>query len=350
MTVTDATETDLGEPSAESENHFHSVPPLMGPLMEWKPEYGTVDDEGTTHDLGGGAYVYTSPNFTFAVNTLYVATPDGAAVMDSQLLPRHAEQIVADIAERTGEPIRYVTNSHHHPDHIWGNATFVEAGAELVSSHLTARLIDRSAAGDQLFFLGVYGEHFPEAFVVPRTTFVRSRELWLGTTAIQLFEFSDSSTAAGESLDMTFAWLPQSRILHVGDALEPESHTFFADGTSVPDWLVQLHSLRDLVKELGPKVIVPGHGAPGDASLIDTQENYLRTVASMVEDHCSGGDAPLDDDTKAALKADILEAFPGYGNPMLLDLSLDMMQMTGPIAFLNGRPGGGAPLRLPSFR
>ena len=63
-------------------------------------------------------------------------------VVDSQLLPLHAEAVVRDIRARTDAPIRYVTNSHHHPDHVFGNLVFPKAGAELVSSYFTARMID----------------------------------------------------------------------------------------------------------------------------------------------------------------------------------------------------------------
>ena len=91
---------------------------------------------------------------------------------------------------------------------------------------------------------------------------MRSRELWLGKTAVQLFEFTDSTTVSGESVDVTMAWLPQSKVLHVADTVWPGAHTFFADGTSVPDWFIQLGHIRELVNELQPRVIVPGHGAP----------------------------------------------------------------------------------------
>ena len=118
----------------------------------------------------------------------------------------------------------------------------------------------------------------------------QSRELWLGKTAVQLFEFTDSTTVAGESVDVTMAWFPKAKVLHVADAVWPGAHTFFADGTSVPDWFIQLDHLRELVNELKPRVIVPGHGAPGDVGMIDAQERYLRAVARMVEDYCRGGE------------------------------------------------------------
>ena len=136
---------------------FFAAPPMAGPVLEWRPEYGTIDDEGETVDLGGGVYVYSSPDYTLDVNTLYVTTSDGVVVVDSQLLPRHAERVLRDIRARTDAPIRYVTNSHHHPDHVFGNLVFAEAGAELVSSYFTARMIDQSSFWYLMFLQGIFG-------------------------------------------------------------------------------------------------------------------------------------------------------------------------------------------------
>lgn len=328
---------------------FFAAPPIAAPVMPWRPEYGTIDDAGETVDVGGDVYVYCSPDYTVDVNTVYAITPDGVVVLDSQLLPRQAEAVLADIRARTDRPIRYLSNSHHHPDHVFGNLVFQEAGAELVSSYLTARMIDGSAFWYLMFMSGLYGEHLPRGYAVPRKTFVRSHELWLGKTAVQQFEFTDSTTVAGESLDMTMTWFPQARVLHVGDVVWPGSHTFFADGTSVPDWFIQLGHLRELVNELRPRVIVPGHGAPGDAGMIDAQERYLRVVASMVEEYCRGGEVPLTDEAKAKLRQDIRNEFPHHRNHIPLDISLQMLQMLGPVAFLLGRPDGATARRLPSF-
>jgi cyclase len=328
---------------------FFAAPPIAAPVMPWRPEYGTIDDTGETVDVGCDVYVYSSPDYAVDVNTVYAITPDGVIVLDSQLLPRHAEAVLRDIRARTDQPIRYVTNSHHHPDHSFGNQVFAAVGAELVSSYFTARLIDASAFWYLMFLSGMYGEHLPRGYAVPRNTFVRSRELWLGRTAVQLFEFTDSTTVAGESIDMTMAWLPQAKVLHVGDVVWPGSHTFFCDGTSVPDWFIQLGHLRELVSELQPRVIVPGHGAPGDVGMIDAQERYLRAVASMVEDYCRGGEVPLTDEDRDKLRQEIVNQFPEHRNQIPLDISLQMLQMLGPLAFLVGRPDGATARRLPSF-
>ncbi len=328
---------------------FFVAPPMAAPVLPWRPEYGGIEDSGGTVDVGGGVHVYSSPDYALDVNSVFVLTSDGVVVLDSQLLPRHAEAVIREIRARTDQPIRYVSNSHHHPDHTFGNPVFLEQGAELVSSYFTARMIDGSAFWYLMFLSGMWGEHLPSAYAVPRQTFVRSRELWVGRTAVQLFEFTDSTTVAGESVDVTMAWLPQARVLHVADVVWPGAHTFFADGTSVPDWFIQLGHLRELIKDLRPRVIVPGHGAPGDVGMIDAQERYLLAVARMVEDYCRGGEAPLTDEDKVKLRQDIINEFPQHRNHIPLDISLQLLQILGPVAFLVGRPDGTTAARLPTF-
>jgi cyclase len=328
---------------------FFAAPPIAEPVMPWRAEYGSIDDAGETVDVGGDVYVYSSPDYSLDVNTLYTIAPEGVAVLDSQLLPRHAEAVVQGIRDRTDVPIRYVSNSHHHPDHVFGNGVFVEQGAEVVSSYFTARMVDGSAFWYLMFLQGLYGGHLPQGYTVARDTFVRSRELWLGKTAVQLFEFTDSRTVSGESLDVTMAWIPHAKVLHVADTIWPGSHTFFSDGTSVPDWFVQLGHIRELVTELKPRVIVPGHGAPGDVGMIDAQERYLRTVAQLVEEFCRGGEVPLTDDAKPKLRQAIVNEFPNHRNHIPLDISLQLLQMLGPVAFLTGRPDAATAARLPTF-
>ena len=85
-------------------------------------------------------------------------------------------------------------------------------------------------------------------------------------------------------------------------------------------------------------MIVPGHGAPGDVGMIDAQERYLRAVARMVEDYCRGGEIPLTDEAKDKLRQDIVNEFPEHRNHIPLDISLQLLQMLGPIAFLAAGP------------
>src|SRR5215207_4976894 len=129
----------------QTTGEFFAAPPMAAPVLPWRPEYGTIDDVGDVIEVGGDVYVYSSPDYALDVNTVYALTPDGVVVLDTQLLPRHAEAVIQDIHARTDKPIRYVCNSHHLPVHVFGNPAFLAVGAELVSSYFTARMIDSSS-------------------------------------------------------------------------------------------------------------------------------------------------------------------------------------------------------------
>jgi hypothetical protein len=44
-----------------------------------------------------------------------------------------------------------------------------------------------------------------------------------------------------------------------------------------------------------------------------------------------------------------VNAFPDHRNALPLDISLNLLQMVGPLAFLVGRPDGASAGRLPTF-
>ena len=85
------------------------------------------------------------------------------------------------------------------------------------------------------------------------------------------------------------------------------------------------------------------------AGMIDAQERYLTAVSRMVEDYCRGGEVPLDDEAKTKLRQEIVNAFPEHRNQIPLDISLNLIQMVGPMAFLTGRTDGATAARLPTF-
>jgi cyclase len=59
-----------------------------------------------------------------------LAGPDGIFMVDSQYA-QITDKVVAAIRKFSSEPIRYLVNTHVHPDHTAGNANFVKMGALL---------------------------------------------------------------------------------------------------------------------------------------------------------------------------------------------------------------------------
>jgi glyoxylase-like metal-dependent hydrolase (beta-lactamase superfamily II) len=68
------------------------------------------------------------------VSSVVVTTPDGAVVIDTLPFPEETAQVREFALRRCTRGVRYVINTHHHADHVYGSYLFPEA--ELISHRL----------------------------------------------------------------------------------------------------------------------------------------------------------------------------------------------------------------------
>src|SRR5215469_204103 len=75
-----------------------------------------------------------------------LAGPDGIFMVDAQYA-QITDKVVAAIRKISGEPIRYLVNTHVHPDHTAGNANIVKLGAILFAREELREELSRPATG-----------------------------------------------------------------------------------------------------------------------------------------------------------------------------------------------------------
>src|SRR5690554_5241901 len=72
------------------------------------------------------------------ISVCVVAGSNGLLLVDTRCNPREAIEVVADVAELSPAPIRWVANTHAHYDHSFGNQVFADAaiyGHSRISQH-----------------------------------------------------------------------------------------------------------------------------------------------------------------------------------------------------------------------
>ncbi len=82
-------------------------------------------------------------------NSFAVFGDDGVLVVDTHHNPGAASLLLGEIRRQTRVPVRWVVNTHAHPDHHWGNAAYRDAfpDAEFIAHPWTIReLAERSGA------------------------------------------------------------------------------------------------------------------------------------------------------------------------------------------------------------
>jgi quinoprotein relay system zinc metallohydrolase 2 len=225
-----------------------------------------------------GAYQLFTPQNNGAVcNVSFVIGREAVAVIDTGGSRHEGERLKAAIRARTQLPIRYVINTHMHPDHIFGDAAFLGEGATFIGHEKLPRALaargelyiknNRPLLGDQ----GIAGVEI----VSPQETVAAGapRDIDLGGRVLRLTAHPTAHT----DNDMTVMDLETST-LFLGDLLFVR-HVPALDG-SIKGWLEATGALRQVKAARA----VPGHGPAVVAwpDALEPQEKYLGKVLAQI--------------------------------------------------------------------
>lgn len=215
----------------------------------------------------------TAANGGDIANIGFIVGGAAVAVIDSGGSVVLGRGLLAAIRQRTDLPVRYVINTHMHPDHVLGNAAFRDPGTSLVAhgrlpaalaarfDTYVARQADSRAAGDTV----------PVALPVDIAV-TDSRDLDLGGRVLRLTAWPTAHT----NNDLTVLDTATGT-LWTGDLLFRDRHPSL-DG-SLLGWL----RVMDDLAAVPARTAVPGHGPPGPwPAALEPQRTYLRAVAEEV--------------------------------------------------------------------
>ncbi|HEY6015070.1 MAG TPA: MBL fold metallo-hydrolase [Candidatus Limnocylindrales bacterium] len=226
-------------------------------------------------------------------NPSFVTTSDGVVVVDTPQLPTRAVAMRAE-AESHG-PIRYLINTEHHVDHIFGNYWFKGAGT--VVNHLG--LYER--------FMVVYPELDPFAYAYESVPGENAKgtdlddpaalALWPDRDAYYRDPNKGTIVFTGDLTlhvgDHTFNCLhtpghtpgqlavhvPEERVVFTGDTIFSGCQTWLMT-SDVDQWLAALERIRTLDVDW----ICPGHGPVVPKSYVDVQRAQLLRWKAAVAD------------------------------------------------------------------
>jgi cyclase len=206
------------------------------------------------------------------VSAVVVTTPDGAVVVDTLPFPEETTKVREFALRRCPRGIRYVINTHHHADHVYGSYLFPEA--ELIA-HRQCREILLKVGEESLAQAKAQTAMLASVELrIPQLVFEVDLLLRLGEKTIHLIH------APGHSPDGVMVHLREDKVLVASDILTPVP--LIVRGS--PDEMIE--SLKQ-IKALNLENVIQGHGGVllrGEIDeTVDSSISYLKAARRKVQ-------------------------------------------------------------------
>jgi cyclase len=209
-------------------------------------------------------------------NPSYVTTSDGVVVIDTPQLPTRAVAMRRE-AESHG-PIRYLINTEHHVDHIFGNYFFKGAGTVVNHQGLYDNFMVPSRDLDPFEYAreAIPTDDPDGAAILPQrevyyadpnkgtVVFTGDLTLHVGDHTFRLLH------TPGHTPGQLAVHVPEERVVFTGDTVFNECQTWLMT-SNVEQWLEAL----DRIRALDVDHLVPGHGPVTTTRYLDTQRSVL---------------------------------------------------------------------------
>ncbi len=263
-----------------------------------------------TVKLAEGIYAFIAPEASTAFvsgNSVLIVGADSALVVDSGHVPSLTKRMIADIGRLTDKPVRFLVNTHWHPDHVSGNSLYRDQWPDvaIVSTPGTQFELTRTdslyddltemskympkleqalatgngeggkplSEGERAYYTQILTEaRFMNAELKqtpkapPTVSFERKMIIDLGGRKVEI-SFLGRGNTGGDAV----IYVPDARVLVTGDLLV--GPTPFAIGSFIDEWIVTMKVLA----AIDATAIVPGHGP------VERDKRHMLLVTQALE-------------------------------------------------------------------
>ncbi len=206
--------------------------------------------------IGPDLYAYIS-EIDSSANATFLVTGEGILVVDTGANQTEANKLLAAIRKISQAPIRYVINTHYHPDHSGGDA-LIGSGATIFSTDFTREKVTAMNKGRLTRQSWIT---FPEAVTIH-----------LSGHEVRVYHPGPAHT-----LGDVVVYFPDQHALATGDLFLTNSCPAMDDG-DLENWIAAL----DQMLRLPIEHVVPGHFELASHGDLERFRNYLHDLAAQV--------------------------------------------------------------------
>ena len=202
-------------------------------------------------------------------NSLVRVTPEGIILVDTKNPgDENYNRVMEEIKSVSNLPVKYVINTHHHPDHVGNNQKFIDAGAQVIGlDALKTNMVTDPRTKD------IPG--------LPTISFAKDYNLKFGGAVVQAHFYGRGHTG-----DDTMVYFPDLKVLMISDEITDNTPIIdFANGGSAVEWTQVLDGALSLDFEIA----IPGRGEPKSRADVQAYRAKFATLISRASDAIKAG-------------------------------------------------------------
>jgi glyoxylase-like metal-dependent hydrolase (beta-lactamase superfamily II) len=229
-------------------------------------------------------------------NIGFLIGPESVLVVDSQYR-NLAPGIIEKIKSVTDKPIRYLINTHHHPDHVGGNESFLPFALILAHDNVRKRMLESPAVimkeypaelekaekeGNQKA-IDFYKEQIEwakkirvEEIAAPFLTFDSEFRIYLGQEKVEVWHAPPAHTD-GDAV----VYFEKEKVIHMGDLLFNKVIPFIdiEGGGSVRGYIATYDKL--LSRLPADITAIAGHGETTNLAGLKVFRQYIQDLLDL---------------------------------------------------------------------
>jgi glyoxylase-like metal-dependent hydrolase (beta-lactamase superfamily II) len=209
-------------------------------------------------------------------NNVIIEMKDYLIVVDANY-PSGARAAMEDAKRISSKPVKYVFDTHHHGDHLYGNSVWTATGATTIAFKQVGEELKRfeparwHAAEKTRADVAELHRDGPE----PPKQDVNEPLYVLSDGARKVeFRYFGWAHTRGDG----FVYLPKEQVLCTGDAVVNGPYNNTSDA-HIGNWPTVLHA----AEKLKVKFVLPGHGVMGGPELVTGQSQFMAELYKLVK-------------------------------------------------------------------
>lgn len=239
------------------------LPIFLSSLFAFEYDLKPIKLDYNSYYFYGKEEYFSKQNGGNISNSAFIITKNSVILIDTGTTVDYANEVKNQIAKITKNPIKYIINTHHHPDHFLGNKAFENEA--IYATSYTMEEIKNHGEKYVSNMVNLIGDAIYSTRSKTPNTKLETKKLMLDDYELEVLYFDGHTKSDVAILDKN------TKILYASDLIFNQ-RALATPHADLKKWIKTLEEL----KKLDFNLVVPGHGKVRfGKKVIDENIRYL---------------------------------------------------------------------------